>query len=732
MNSKHQTTSSSNKLNWLVLVITIGTLLVSHLKAATIFDANFDNSPFTAALSSNAVTAVTDLGTPNVGTWSFNNLPVGRIAVNSDSIDKALAVGESNGNPIPNITEMADVSVKFGTLPDTEIADSGAGDVVKAELSQPGRFGLPGEQTRIKFDWGCFGNNNSFNFKYCFVTGYDSSGRQVFELLFQAGNSAADRNLYARSATDALTTLYDTSTGVPQGTAIITGIPDINMNSIGLKPSDLLKVTITLTNNQVTYGIDRGTLGNTLTFNLNSAATNITELRWSAIWNASRPNENKGYWLDNVSVNYIINSSLPADHLLFGQQPVNTAAGQVISPAVTVQVVDQFGNPTTSTTNVTISIGNNPGGGTLSGTLTVTATNGVAMFSDLSIDGVGNGYTFVVSANGLTGTNSTAFNITSRAWQSGLAFSYTDGTNIMPYRLYLPWNYNPATNYPLVLFLNGSGSAGTNNTAQVSQHIAGLVARTYSDYPAILVAPQSTSTIWWELPDAGLTFGLLAEVRRNYAVDDRRIYLTGLSNGGTGAGLYAYDYPTLFAAVSPMSCGIGFTPDNITANEPFTQIPTWLFHGSADTTLSVDYSRNYYMLVAGLTNITFTQTNYGYPTAVSGPIRYTEFTGKGHDIWELIYGATNTDFYDWMFSQTRPPATFTFAAASANGGTFIFGGSNSVPFATGYLLTTTNLQIPPSQWQCIATNWCDVNGNLMFTNILDANANQRFYILKLP
>jgi len=732
MKTKHQTTFSLNKLNLLALVITAGMLPLNEPKAATIFDANFDDSPFVTASSQNAVTAVTDLGTPNVGAWSFNNLPVGRIAVNSDSTDKAFAVGRaSDSEGIPNMTEMAYVGVTFGPLPDTEVADSGAGDVVKAVFSQPGRFSLAGEQTQIKFDWGCFGNNDSVNFKYCFVTGYDSSGRQVFELLFQAGHTAVDRNLYARNAADASTTVYNTSTGVPQGTAIVTGISDINMNSIGLKPSDLLKVTITLTNNQVTYGIDRGTLGNTLTFNLNSAATNITELRWSAIWNASKPNENKGYWLDNVNVNYITDSSLPADHLILGQQPVNTATGQVISPTVTVRVVDQFGNPTTSTTNVSISIGNNPGSGTLSGTLTVAANNGIATFNDLSIDGIGNGYTFVVSANGLTGTNSTAFNITSRAWQSGLAFSYTNGTYTMPYRVYLPWHYNAATNYPLVLFLHGAGESGYNNISQVQNHIAGLIARTYSDYPAILIAPQGISSWWTPYNPADLTLGILAQVRRNYSVDDRRIYLTGLSDGGFGTTDYAYDFPTLFAAIAPMSGADDFTPDNVTEFQ-LSKLPTWLFHGSADTVISVFYSHYYYMLVTGLTNITFTQTNYGYPTAVSGPIRYTEFTGKNHDIWELIYAATNTDFYDWMFLQTRPPAMFIFNTASANGGAVIFGGSNNVPFATGYLLTSTNLQIPVSQWQCIATNWCDANGNLMFTNNLDTNAGQRFYILKLP
>ena len=47
--------------------------------------------------------------------------------------------------------------------------------------------------------------------------------------------------------------------------------------------------------------------------------------------------------------------------------------------------LDAFGNPTTSTANVTIALGTNPAGGTLSGTTTVAAVNGVATFSDLSL-----------------------------------------------------------------------------------------------------------------------------------------------------------------------------------------------------------------------------------------------------------------------------------------------------------------------------------------------------------
>jgi len=64
---------------------------------------------------------------------------------------------------------------------------------------------------------------------------------------------------------------------------------------------------------------------------------------------------------------------------------------------------------------VTLAIGTNPGGGTLSGTVTVAATAGVATFSTLSIDKAGTGYTLVSSASGPTGGPSSAFDITAAA-----------------------------------------------------------------------------------------------------------------------------------------------------------------------------------------------------------------------------------------------------------------------------------------------------------------------------
>jgi hypothetical protein len=102
--------------------------------------------------------------------------------------------------------------------------------------------------------------------------------------------------------------------------------------------------------------------------------------------------------------------------LAFTMQPSDSTAGASIFPSVTVGLVDQFGNTvTTGTNSITLALAANPAGGTLSGTTTVAAVNGVATFGDLSLDKAGAGYTLAASSTGLTGATSDAFAITAGA-----------------------------------------------------------------------------------------------------------------------------------------------------------------------------------------------------------------------------------------------------------------------------------------------------------------------------
>jgi hypothetical protein len=98
--------------------------------------------------------------------------------------------------------------------------------------------------------------------------------------------------------------------------------------------------------------------------------------------------------------------------LKFVAQPSNSTVNQSVAPSVTVETVDGSGNLVSSSAPVTLVLGNNPGGGTLAGTLTEPAVNGVATFSDLSINEPGFGYTLAASSTGLTGATSNPFSET--------------------------------------------------------------------------------------------------------------------------------------------------------------------------------------------------------------------------------------------------------------------------------------------------------------------------------
>jgi len=128
---------------------------------------------------------------------------------------------------------------------------------------------------------------------------------------------------------------------------------------------------------------------------------------------------------ETVTVTDKVNSSLTgttsvtvnpaaASKLVFGQQPTNTAAGTLFSPAVTVLVEDAFGNVVTTDNSdkVTLAFGSNPGGAALGGSTTVTVSGGVATFSNLTISKVGNGYTLKATAPSRTAVTSASFSIT--------------------------------------------------------------------------------------------------------------------------------------------------------------------------------------------------------------------------------------------------------------------------------------------------------------------------------
>jgi predicted peptidase len=162
-------------------------------------------------------------------------------------------------------------------------------------------------------------------------------------------------------------------------------------------------------------------------------------------------------------------------------------------------------------------------------------------------------------------------------------------------------------------------------------------------FPCYVVAPQ-TDRGWIrydfskepaiELPGLGdghrLALAILDGLRREFAIDERRIYVTGQSMGGAGVWNVMAHRPTLFAA-AVICCGGSSTEDGTEAIDT----PLWNFHGDADHTVPVSVSRN---------RIAARRKAGGRPL-------YTEYAGVDHNSWQWAY--TEPELVKWLFTQRR-------------------------------------------------------------------------------
>ncbi len=116
--------------------------------------------------------------------------------------------------------------------------------------------------------------------------------------------------------------------------------------------------------------------------------------------------------------------------LVVQTQPTSIAPGADFG--LTVDIDDAGATDANFNGAVTINLANNPGGSTLGGTTTVTAVNGVATFSNLTLNNPGNDYTLEVSSNALTPTPTAGINVTSGSSPSPTSPSPTSPSPTSP------------------------------------------------------------------------------------------------------------------------------------------------------------------------------------------------------------------------------------------------------------------------------------------------------------
>ena len=208
----------------------------------------------------------------------------------------------------------------------------------------------------------------------------------------------------------------------------------------------------------------------------------------------------------------------------------------------------------------------------------------------------------------------------------------------LEYLLFLPEGYkeDKKKQWPLMLFLHGAGERG-KDLAKVAVHGPPKLVKEKTDFPFILVSPQCPAGESWS-DDALL--GLLDEVQKKYRVDQRRVYLTGLSMGGYGTWSLGLKYPERFAAIAPICGGGDFLPVLLPGQgkqAALKRLPVWAFHGAKDMLVPLSESER---MVNALKK------------AGNENVKLTIYPEAEHDSWTETY--QNQELYDWMLRHQSP------------------------------------------------------------------------------
>jgi dienelactone hydrolase len=234
--------------------------------------------------------------------------------------------------------------------------------------------------------------------------------------------------------------------------------------------------------------------------------------------------------------------------------------------------------------------------------------------------------------------------------QAQNVFKTTNGS-VIGYYEYLPPDYNSNSDkYPVMIFLHGIGERGITSTdpAVLSTTIASVAklgppmyVKNGHKFPFILISPQLKKSYGtWP---ASYVMEVINYVKTYLRIDEKRIYLTGLSLGGGGVWMTAQDNAALFAAIAPV-CG-GYNTPSKACNLASENLPVWAFHGDKDGIVPMSKSIN---MVNAINNCT------PKPSPLA---KITIYPGVGHSAWNNAYKIDNTvhnpNVYQWMLAYTN-------------------------------------------------------------------------------
>ena len=272
--------------------------------------------------------------------------------------------------------------------------------------------------------------------------------------------------------------------------------------------------------------------------------------------------------------------------------------------------------------------------------------------------------------------------------------------------------------------LNPTWRVGAKNT---SATFAGRIIN--AGTTAVTKAGSGTWTLTGDNSYSGVTTVSVGTL----LINGNQFSATGPVSVSSGAALGGYG--TIGGAVTINAGGVlvpGASAGTLTINSNLTLNSTAVMNfelGASNASDRVTVSGN--LALGGTLNVTNlagfaggTYTLLTYGGSLSGALPSIGSKPAG---FNLVINTNTAGQVRLVVTMTASPR---FGGATSTPAGLVFSGTGGAPGWPYYVLASTNLTLPPAQWQFIATNQFDGSGNFTVTNLVYTNVPQRFYLLQ--
>ncbi len=184
-----------------------------------------------------------------------------------------------------------------------------------------------------------------------------------------------------------------------------------------------------------------------------------------------------------------------------------------------------------------------------------------------------------------------------------VGFVHTErANNRAAYSLYVPENYTAQKTWPLIVCLHSGYGRGDD---YILTWLRPAKSKGY-----LLLAPKSVGPTWSAIrtpfspPNPPLDLRsigvMLEEVFNTYAVDRKRVYLSGFSDGGIFTYILGLAYADIFAGIAPVAGRLHPAVEDSLRRGQGKELPILIVHGGQDPIFSVEFTRQTYELFTKL------------------------------------------------------------------------------------------------------------------------------------